>query len=432
LDLPNAYPTWPGGTPGGLLVIQTLYLNPALRWGLTMLILLGGVIALSLGQSIFIPTVIALLLAAMLWPAVHGLHRGMRFSWPFASLVVVLGLVVLNLLVTTGLFLSVPKFLQDLPGPHDDEGLKEVYKKFRDQVSKIAPLDEEYLPADADKSRVFQYVRGILREPYVTPALLKVAYYANMWLWQWVLILFILLFLLAEGPMLTRRFVDIFGPSESAKHKAVLALSDMAHHVRTYLVWRTIINFGMALVAGFVYEKFGLKQPWTWSVLTAILLYIPYLGPLAAGIFPLIDAFIVVSPWVALEVLLFYVVMITFEGYVIVPVVMGRSMELNATTVLLACLFWELVWGLPGLFLAMPLMAAIKAICTNVPDWRPWANLMSTAKGEIRLAREEDGANETTASPEKTQLLSKEEMKALGAAARLAAEPKPARSDGAD
>src|ERR1051325_4290654 len=61
---------------------------------------------------------------------------------------------------------------------------------------------------------------------------------------------------------------------------------------------------------------------------------------------------------------------------------MGRSMELNATTVMLACLFWELVWGTLGLFLAMPLMAALKAICYHVPGWRPWANLMSTASDE--------------------------------------------------
>ena len=70
------------------------------------------------------------------------------------------------------------------------------------------------------------------------------------------------------------------------------------------------------------------------------------------------------------------------EGYLLVPVVMGRNMDLNATTVMLACLFWDLVWGTPGLFLAMPLMAAIRAICFHVPGWRPWANLMSIAHEE--------------------------------------------------
>jgi hypothetical protein len=61
-------------------------------------------------------------------------------------------------------------------------------------------------------------------------------------------------------------------------------------------------------------------------------------------------------------------------------------MDLNATTVLLACLFWELLWGLPGLFLAMPLMAGIKAICHNVPDWQVWANLMSNRAAESAQA----------------------------------------------
>src|SRR5260370_30082973 len=52
--------------------------------------------------------------------------------------------------------------------------------------------------------------------------------------------------------------------------------------------------------------------------------------------------------------------------------------------VVLAGLFWELVWGTLGLFLAMPLMAAMKAICYHVPGWRPWANLMSTGVEEHR------------------------------------------------
>src|SRR5205807_9031887 len=110
-----------------------------------------------------------------------------------------------------------------------------------------------------------------------------------------------------------------------------------------------------------------------------ILWYVPYLGPILAGVPPVLDAFVSCeSPWVPIGILAFYILFVTLEGYLVVPVVMGRSMELNATTVMLACLFWELVWGTSGLFLAMPLMAAIKTICLHVPDWQPWANLMST------------------------------------------------------
>src|SRR5262249_40630644 len=157
------------------------------------------------------------------------------------------------------------------------------------------------------------------------------------------------------GPMLAARFVEIFGPSQEMRSRAKIILRDMAHQVRTYLVWRTILNFVVALVVGLVYHWLELKQPWTWAIFTGLLCYLPYLGPMAAAVPPIIDAFVTGdSPWLALEVFAFYLAFMTLEAYVILPVVMGRSMELNATTVMLACLFWELVWGLPGLFLAMP------------------------------------------------------------------------------
>lgn len=160
-------------------------------------------------------------------------------------------------------------------------------------------------------------------------------------------------------------------------------LIEMTRAVRTYLIWRTVINIGLAIVVGLVYRAMGLHQAWTWALLTAILNYIPYLGPIVAGMPPILDAFVHVGPWAALGVLLFFTAIVTFEGYLIVPVVMGRNMDLNATTVMLACLFWDLVWGTPGLFLAMPLMAGIKAICEHVPGWKPWANLMSAREADV-------------------------------------------------
>ena len=355
-------------------MIASLNLGSATRWGLNLLALLGGAVALYLGESIFIPTVIALLLAAMLWPVVRWLRQGLRLPWTISCLTVVLGLVALNLLATISLIPLTLKLLQDLPRPGDEESEKKVYVSVKERIGEIVPV-EDVQPED---DRVFQYLHQLLNGPYITNALVQLGWYGNSWLWQWVLIMFILLFLLVEGPMLTRRVVEIFGPSEEAQARALDALGAMAHHVRTYLVWRTVVNFGLALLVGTVYQTMGLRQPWTWAFITGVLCYVPYIGPLAAGIPPVIDAFITLGPQYAVAVIIFYTLVITLEGYVVVPVVMGRSMELNATTVMLACLFWERIWGLPGLFMAMPLMAAIKAICYNVPDWRPWANLMST------------------------------------------------------
>jgi AI-2 transport protein TqsA len=354
------------------------------RWGLNALGFLGAVVIFRLGESIFIPVVISILLAALLWPAVRWLNQKLRLPWSAACLLVVLGVVVLNLGITLGFALSMGRMLQSLPRPNDPKSTQEYYEKVRIQIQKISPvpLDPILLPPEAEKSRVFEYIQqSFERGTYVVEALLKMLLYFNLWLWQWILIMFVLLFLLLEGRMLTQRLVELLGPSKEAQALAVAALADMAHQVRAYLWSRTLVNILLGCVVGVFYYFIGLNQPVTWGLLTAILCYVPYIGPIIAGIFPLMDGFLTLdNPINTLWILVFYLAIVTLEGYVIVPVVMGRSMEMNATTVMLACLFWELVWGAPGLFLAMPVMAAIKAALYHMPGMRPWANLMSSTE----------------------------------------------------
>jgi AI-2 transport protein TqsA len=378
--------------------------STATRWGINLLIVLGIAGALWFGRPIFIPLTIALLLAAMLWPGANWLNlQGiplpflkpraglpwlrpfvyrLKLPWSVSVTVVVAILLLLALAVTLGFSIAIPKVVQSLP--NDREKAQKVYERFRERVQMVSPvaIDPQYLPEKGEDSQLVQYIRGALdpdKSPVVVNTLMDVASYGGNWLWEAILIFFILFFLLLEGRDLTRHVVEIFGPSQSVRAKVGAALTDMSNRIRSYLVWRTIINFSMSLFLGLIYHILGLSQPWTWALMTAILWYVPYIGPIMAGVPPVLDAFVTCnSPWVAIGILVFYVLFVILEGYFIVPVVMGRSMELNATTVMLACLFWELVWGPAGLFLAMPLMAVLKTICVHVPDWQPWANLMST------------------------------------------------------
>ena len=201
------------------------------------------------------------------------------------------------------------------------------------------------------------------------------------WFFQSVVILFVLLFMLLEGEFLADRIKEIFGTNDQIKNQVAGTLTEMSEAIRSYLVWRTIVNCCLGLFLGVVYSALNLKQPWTWALLTAVLCYVPYIGTIIAGIPPVLDALIHTNVWIAVVIIVLYTVVVTIEGYVIVPLVMGRSMDLNATTVMLACLFWDFVWSTPGLFLAMPLMAGIRAVCLHVAGLRPWANLMTTERG---------------------------------------------------
>ena len=72
-----------------------------------------------------------------------------------------------------------------------------------------------------------------------------------------------------------------------------------------------------------------------------------------------------------------YLAVVGIEGYVVTPLVMGRSLDLNGTTVLLACLFWGYLWGLVGLVLAMPITVSLKVVLQTIPELNRWAELMS-------------------------------------------------------
>jgi predicted PurR-regulated permease PerM len=174
--------------------------------------------------------------------------------------------------------------------------------------------------------------------------------------------------------------VAIFGPSPDVQAKAGAVLSAMATQVRIYVVNRTLLNLVLASAMGAVYWAFDLgPQSVTWAVLLAVLNYIPYLGPIVAGVPPFADALLQHGPTAAVGITIIYIVAVTIESYFLFPVFLGRRMDLNATTVMLACLFWDLVWGTTGLFLVMPIMAGIKAMLHQIPDGQPWADLMSTS-----------------------------------------------------
>ncbi len=366
-------------------------LTTATRVGINALGFLGLTVMLYLGKTVFIPMVIAAILAVILFPAARWFHRKLKFPWAVACFTVICFLIVVNLTVFFGIAAAVPRTVQDLPSPNNETQQRELYQKIRLQVNTIVPGNvDEVLPPDPNNSALFAYIRKTFEGEYITQELIDLSKLGLAWLWQSVLIIFILLFLLLEGRMLARQIREIFGNSRVMQGKVTAVLAEMAVSVRAYLIWRTLVNIGLGLFLGVVYQLVGLRQPWTWALITMIFCYVPYLGTILAGIPPVLDAFIYCSPWHALFVVAFYTAVVTFEGYIIVPVVMGRSMDLNATTVMISCLFWDLIWGMPGLFLAMPVMAGLRAVCMHVEGWQPWAKLMSTSRWI-----EETEANET-------------------------------------
>lgn len=356
---------------------MNVYLTLATRYGLNILGLLGVSAALYLGSSIFIPLTISVLLAAMLYPAARWLHTRLRLPWFFSCLTVILLLVFVNLLLTFAVGASIPQIVDRIP--NNDEQWRVKYEQAARQIRDVSPLPtESALPLKAANSSFFESVKKLFSPENIVPILQNFALKSFAYIGEAVLILFVVLFLLLEGEMLAKKVRAIFGTSRESNRRVTEAIEQMAEAIRTYLVWRTIINIILGMVVGGIYKLLGLEQWYLWGILTVILNYVPYIGTIAAGVPPVLEALLSGNTEAAVVIIAVYTIIVTFEGYWIVPRVMGKTMDLNATTVMVACLYWHLVWGVAGLFLAMPLMAAIKVVLINVEGYRPWGDLLSS------------------------------------------------------
>jgi predicted PurR-regulated permease PerM len=70
------------------------------------------------------------------------------------------------------------------------------------------------------------------------------------------------------------------------------------------------------------------------------------------------------------------VVIGALEGNVLTPWLMSRVGEMNAVATFVSLLFWGWIWGIWGLLLAVPITAAMKAICERIPDLNGIAELL--------------------------------------------------------
>src|SRR5262249_5293305 len=160
--------------------------NPTTRVGINVAILLAAVVALRLGQSIFIPTIIALLLAAVLGPAALWLHQKLRLEWTLCCLTVISALVILSLLIILVFVLALPRAFQVLPARDDERAILNLYDKFRKNLERISPveLDPELFPEKPERTSEIQAFQNLIDfGRSVAPEVLKTTFiYGSMWL----------------------------------------------------------------------------------------------------------------------------------------------------------------------------------------------------------------------------------------------------------
>lgn len=166
-------------------------------------------------------------------------------------------------------------------------------------------------------------------------------------------------------------------------------IRSIIRRVNHYLLVKTGVSAATGFSVYLVMLFFGLEFAAPIGILTFVLNYLPSVGSIIATFLIALVAYLqVTDPGFA--VLIFVIVgMIQFVlGSVIDPMLMGRTLRVSSFGIIIAMAFWGAVWGVPGMFLAVPIMVATMIVCSHIPAARSVAILLSR-EGLPEIERED-------------------------------------------
>lgn len=347
-----------------------------------VLTLIAVVIALALGSTFFIPLTLGLTLTALLYPLVAALRR-IRVPAPLgAGIAVLLSLAVLAVIVSLleppvravaceipGTLMSARSRLQSL-GIHLPGGDATGGSSGTPQAPK-QPLATSRAAEHSDTTQKQQSGNGggsqgggigqtVARAFGVTASVL----------FALVEVLLLAFFILAAGDSWRDKLHHASASSES-EHRTLDIVGEVRRVVLRYLAVNVMINAAQGVLVALVLWPLGYPTPVLWGALTFLAEFIPYFGGATMVVLLLVTGistghglgYALVAPAA-------YLVITTLQNNLVSPAAYGRELRLNPAAILAAVMFWGLVWGIVGAFLAVPLLAALRIIAEKQPSLR--------------------------------------------------------------
>ena len=319
-------------------------------------------------RSILLPLVLALLLSYLLRPIVRGLAR-LKIPLPVSSALLLIGFFGLIGYGISTLATPTAGWLAKAPA-----GFTELQQKLLPVRKSVAQVTQatgeiEKLTSTNSETKAIEVKRHPISEMLFvrTPEFVASA----------VLSLILLYFLLVYDQTFIAKLVKLL-PTLSDKKTAVGIAHDIESHISRYLFTITAINVCLGLAVGTAVGLLGLPNPVMWGVMVALLNFVPYLGALTGIICMTIGATLSFdSLGYAFVFPAVYLTLGVIEGSFITPWVMGRSLTLNPVIILLSLTFWGWMWGIVGIILAVPILAAFKILCAHIKPMEPLAEFLS-------------------------------------------------------
>ena len=320
-------------------------------------------------SSVVITLICSVLIAAVLEPGVTAMER-MRLPRWVGSLLMVLLLLAVAYLTIYAIYDRAQAFFDELP--RLVVKLKQITANIQVTARNIQQSTQNIIPPSSDANT--PTVRLQQESPWMQ-FLLRGIGSVYAFIVTVMFIPFLVFFMLTSKNQIWAATLNLF-PMER-RQRAEDVIQGISRMLRQFVFG----NFLVALIsAGLITPVFAilhLRYALLMGLLAALLSLVPYIG-VALGILPpLLIALLqydTMGPFIAIA---FTVALVHFLAVnVLTPKLVGHRVNLNALSVTIAMMFWGWLWGGIGLVLAVPITAAIKAVCDNVEKLKPYGAWM--------------------------------------------------------
>jgi AI-2 transport protein TqsA len=331
---------------------------------LAVIAVVAAGIALMFARSVLVPFVLAVFIFLLVSPILD--FGVIRLKLPRGVAVLITLLIVLIILTILFLFASqAVQTIIDTAGRYSEkfaELLNQISDKLKpsgseDQKGKIVTVLKEQI--NGIGNALEKQIPSLVTNTFGTVL--------NMVTGLFLVSIFVIFLLIGRNPYSVRK--GIYG--------------DIDRQVRRYIAIKTGASVITGLLVWGILALFGLELASVFGLFAFLLNYIPSIGSVMATLLPIPIAVAQFdSPWRILFVLLIPGTVQIFIGNGIEPKLLGKGLHLHPVTILLALAFWGLLWGIVGMFLAVPMTAVIRIVLLQFRTLRPVGRLMAGEFGE--------------------------------------------------
>lgn len=322
-------------------------------------------------RAVILPIVVAGVLSMALTPPMRWLAR-LNLPLPLAAIVVLLVLVVPSVWAVTQFARPAVAWFEEAPANvvRLKQRLTHVLRpaqRLSQAAAQVGSLDDA-TPATNPAQRVE------VTDHRLTSTVFTWTGAALVGVGETLALLFLLL---ASGDSFLQKAARVL-PNFTDPHRAAGLVREIQQGISTYLFSIGVINlcFGIVMIGAFALT--GMPQPVMWGLLAALLNFIPYFGPVVGiavlGLAGLLSFDTVGAGLLPAAV---YLTLHLIEANFVTPILVGHRVTLNSVLVLASLMFFVWLWGMPGAFVAVPLLVSARVICERIPSLQPLAEFLS-------------------------------------------------------